>query len=303
VRENGLRAAAYVAVIDLHPQVADVMLEALAAEGVAAYAAPVGSARGILLPAQFPTGPLDRLFVDRDAYDRARRVLDQNLPRARAELEPAPVEASARTTTGDEAGPIEAPDHGRDLVDDDTWSRIVATFHGDALNRPVDQTSGGEPTVAAPVEPEQPGSGQAESGQAESGQAESGPTGPVRAWPEAEDLAAVTDDAPALRRPGGTPGPGSSGPNPREQQHAAELDRYEPPLPPPLPVADQTTRLAWAGVVGGPVLFILALLLDWELASWAQLAGVTGLVVGFVTLVARMRDETPDDDPDNGAVV
>ena len=74
-------------------------------------------------------------------------------------------------------------------------------------------------------------------------------------------------------------------------------------MPPPLPVADQATRLAWAGVIGGPVLFILALLLDWELASWAQLAGVTGLVVGFVTLVARMRDETPDDDPDNGAVV
>lgn len=293
MRENGLRAAAYVAVIDLHPQVADVMLEALAAEGVAAYAAPVGSARGILLPAQFPTGPLDRLFVDRDAYDSARRVLDQNLPRARAELEPAPVEASARATTGDEAGPTEAPDHGRDLVDDDTWSRIVATFHGDALNRPVDQTRGGEPTVAAPVEPGQPGSGQAESG----------PTGPARAWPEAEDLAEDTDDAPALRRSGGTPGPGSSGPTPREQQHAAELDRYEPPLPPPLPVADQATRLAWAGVIGGPVLFILALLLDWELASWAQLAGVTGLVVGFVTLVARMRDEAPDDDPDNGAVV
>ena len=65
--------------------------------------------------------------------------------------------------------------------------------------------------------------------------------------------------------------------------------------------ADQTTRLAWAGVIGGPLLFILALLLDWELASWAQLAGVTGLVVGFVTLVARMRDA--DDHPDDGAVV
>ena len=297
MRENGLRAAAYVAVIDLHPQVADVMLEALATEGVAAYAAPVGSARGILLPAQFPTGPLDRLFVDRDAYDSARRVLDQNLPRARAELEPAPAEASARAATGDEAGGTEPPEPGRDLVDDETWSRIVATFHGDTLHRPVDETRGG-PAAVVPVESDQPGSRPTEPGQPGSA-----PTHQVRAWPEAEDLAADDYDAPAPRRTGRTPGPSTTGLNPRDDQHASEQDRYEPPLPPPLPVADQTTRLAWAGVIGGTVLFILALLLDWELASWAQLAGVTGLVVGFVTLVARMRDETPDDDPDNGAVV
>ena len=42
VRGNGLRAAAYIGVADLHPQVADVMLAALADEGVAAYVKETG---------------------------------------------------------------------------------------------------------------------------------------------------------------------------------------------------------------------------------------------------------------------
>ena len=269
MRENGLRAAAYVAVIDLHPQVADVMLEALAAEGIAAYAAPVAGDRGLMLPTQFPTGPLDRLFVDREAYDAARRVLDEQLPGARAELEPAPAEAGPRSGPVEEAAaakPIE-PSHGP--VDDETWSKLIATFHGGALDRPpvdtgdvpVDRSAGAWPNVA---------------------------------WPEAEDLDAdATDDD----RPRRASHPAAATRVPQDE------DRYLPPPPPPLPVADQTTRLAWAGVVGGPLLFILALLLDWDLASWAQLVGVAALVVGFVTLVARMRDEPPDHDPDNGAVV
>jgi hypothetical protein len=274
VRENGLRAAAYVAVIDLHPQVADLMLEALATEGVAAYAAPVASIRGLLLPAQFPTGPLDRLFVDRDAYETARRVLDEHLPSARAGLEPASVEAGARGAAGDEpltTEPTEASDPSRDPVDDETWSKIVAAFHGTGLAEPPEAPDG-EP-AAEPVSAR-----------------------PSQAWPDAEDLDADADDEMVVHRASPPPATASKAPGQDE-------DRYVPPPPPPLPVADATTRLAWAGVIGGPLLFILALLLDWDLASWAQLAGVAGLVVGFVTLVARMRDEPADNDPDNGAVV
>jgi len=275
MRENGLQAAAYVAVLDLHPQVADVMLEALAAEGVAAYASPVGGNRGLLLPTQFPAGPLDRLFVDREAYDTARRVLDEHLPSARAELEHAPAEAAARTGSGEESvsaeptEPVEPGAPSREPVDDETWSKIVATFHGGALER-------------AAVEP------------ADDSLTRPAPAGPNQAWPEAEDLGA---DGPTESPPK------RSSNRPATARVPQDEDHYQPPPPPPLPVADQTTRLAWAGVIGGPLLFILALLLDWDLASWAQLAGVTALVVGFVTLVARMRDDTPEDDPDNGAVI
>jgi hypothetical protein len=273
VRENGLQAAAYVAVIDLHPQVADVMLAALAEEGVAAYAAPVASNRGLLLPTQFPTGPLDRLYVDREAYDTARRVLDEHLPSARAELELAPAEATARTGTGDEpaaAEPVEPTELARGPVDDETWSKIVEAFNGPGL----------EPAAVDPA---------AES----SAPADAGPN---RLWPDAEHLDPDDESDPVPRR-AANPGAGN------RTDDSADQDRYEPPPPPPLPVADSTTRLAWAGVIGGPVLFILALLLDWDLASWAQLVGVAGLVVGFITLVARMRDDGVDDDPDNGAVV
>jgi len=257
MRENGLRAAAYVAVADLHPQLADLMLDALADEGVAAYASPPPSAsgRGLTMPTQLPSGPVDRLWVDRDATATARRVLDDRLPELRAELE----RASVESMSGRQDRPRD-PDTtpGGVLVDDDTWAAIIATYRADSAARPdlLD-----------------PAAGEATSPSADDTAAE--------AWPE--ELTLVPP--PRLRLPD-DPG-----------------DHYEPPLPPPLPTADTTTRMAWAGVIGGPLLFLLSILLNWDLDSWAQLAGVAAMVVGFVTLVARMRDGGDDYDSDNGAVV
>ncbi|WP_030348443.1 hypothetical protein [Streptomyces sp. NRRL S-1022] len=79
---------------------------------------------------------------------------------------------------------------------------------------------------------------------------------------------------------------------------------FVPPEPPPLPTADTTARFAWLGVVGGPVLLLLAVLLGWEMTWWLATAGIGGFLGGFVTLVARMRtDDEEDDDPGRGAVV
>ncbi|WP_030742585.1 hypothetical protein [Streptomyces sp. NRRL S-31] len=79
---------------------------------------------------------------------------------------------------------------------------------------------------------------------------------------------------------------------------------FVPPEPPPLPTADTTARFAWLGVVGGPVLLLLAVLLGWEMTWWLATAGIGGFLGGFATLVARMRtDEEGDDDPGRGAVV
>lgn len=185
-------------------------------------------------------------------------------------------ESAAVDDAGDELaepGDVLDPDRG---VDDDTWDRIIATFHGGGLEPPDDEHTSGQLG-----QPEQSGTTRPDSSLVV----------PVRAWPESEDVD-PDDDEPLLRR---TVAAAST--------RTDDEERYVPPPPPELPMADSTTRLAWAGVVGGPLLFILALLLDWDLASWAQLAGVAGLVVGFVTLVARMRDDSVDDDPDNGAVV
>lgn len=258
MRENGLRAAAYVAVADLHPQLADLMLDALADEGVAAYASPPPSAsgRGLTMPTQLPSGPVDRLWVDRDATATARRVLDDRLPELRAELERASVE-SMNSRPERPRDPDTTP--GGVLVDDDTWAEIIASYRAESAARPdqVDHADG-QPASSSPADLDA-----------------------TEAWPEERTLGSDPS-----RRVSDDPG-----------------DHYEPPPPPPLPTADSTTRMAWAGVIGGPLLFLLSIFLEWDLASWAKLAGVAAMVVGFVTLVARMRDGGDDYDPDNGAVV
>ncbi|MEU7006054.1 hypothetical protein [Streptomyces sp. NPDC046332] len=81
---------------------------------------------------------------------------------------------------------------------------------------------------------------------------------------------------------------------------------FVPPEPPPLPEADATTKFAWLGVVGGPVLMLLAVLLQWDMTWWLTTVCVGGFLGGFATLVARMRHDDEDDefdDPGRGAVV
>jgi len=105
--------------------------------------------------------------------------------------------------------------------------------------------------------------------------------------------------------------PGVGGPRDYElaQPKDEDLDEtdeghFVPPEPPPLPEADTTAKFAWLGVVGGPVLMLLAVLLGWEITWWLGTICVVGFVGGFITLVARMTDdEEDDDDPGRGAVV
>ncbi|GHD97944.1 hypothetical protein [Streptomyces alanosinicus] len=79
---------------------------------------------------------------------------------------------------------------------------------------------------------------------------------------------------------------------------------FVPPEPPPLPAADPTARFAWLGVVGGPVLLLLAVVLGWDMTWWLTTLGIGGFLGGFATLVMRMRtDDEEGDDPGRGAVV
>jgi hypothetical protein len=79
---------------------------------------------------------------------------------------------------------------------------------------------------------------------------------------------------------------------------------FVPPEPPPLPAADTTAKFAWLGVLGGPVLLLLAVLLGWEMTWWLTTLAIGGFLGGFATLVTRMRaDDEEDDDPGRGAVV
>ncbi|MFF4752781.1 hypothetical protein ACWD5R_36790 [Streptomyces sp. NPDC002514] len=79
---------------------------------------------------------------------------------------------------------------------------------------------------------------------------------------------------------------------------------FVPPEPPPLPATDTTARFAWLGVVGGPILLLVAVLLGWDMTWWLATVGIGGFLGGFVTLVTRMRtDDDENDDPERGAVV
>ncbi|MFH0522091.1 hypothetical protein ACHBTE_33620 [Streptomyces sp. M41] len=94
-------------------------------------------------------------------------------------------------------------------------------------------------------------------------------------------------------------------PEPSEDDFDADDEgHFVPPEPPPLPVADATAKFAWLGVLGGPVLLLLAVVFEWDMTWWLGTLGVGGFLGGFATLVMRMRpDDEDDDDPGRGAVV
>jgi hypothetical protein len=79
---------------------------------------------------------------------------------------------------------------------------------------------------------------------------------------------------------------------------------FVPPEPPPLPQGDTTAKFAWLAVLGGPLLLLLTVLLQWDMTWWIATLGIGGFLGGFATLVARMNDgDDEDDDPGRGAVV
>lgn len=95
-------------------------------------------------------------------------------------------------------------------------------------------------------------------------------------------------------------------PEPSEDDFTEDDEgHFVPPEPPPLPAADATAKFAWLGVLGGPVLLLLAVLLGWEMTWWLTTLAIGGFLGGFATLVMRMRtdEEDEDDDPGRGAVV
>ncbi|MEV5959129.1 hypothetical protein AB0M11_36235 [Streptomyces sp. NPDC051987] len=105
--------------------------------------------------------------------------------------------------------------------------------------------------------------------------------------------------------------PGVGGPRDYTAPEPSEDDfdeddegHFVPPEPPPLPDADTTAKFAWLGVVGGPVLLLLAVVLGWDMTWWLATLGIGGFLGGFVTLVTRMKtDDDEDGDPGRGAVV
>ncbi|MER5555337.1 hypothetical protein ABT001_27335 [Streptomyces sp. NPDC002793] len=121
--------------------------------------------------------------------------------------------------------------------------------------------------------------------------------------PEKRPLGSSVAFAPGVAGPRdyGLEEPGDTGAHDADD---SEEGHFVPPEPPPLPEADVTAKFAWLAVVGGPVLMLLAVLMQWEMTWWLTTLSIGGFLGGFVALVARMpHDDEEDDDPGRGAVV
>jgi hypothetical protein len=94
------------------------------------------------------------------------------------------------------------------------------------------------------------------------------------------------------------PAPDLDDPDEPEDPH----DRFVPPEPPPITSTDLPSRLAWLGVIGGPLFLLVAALVWRALPTLVVIGALSAFIGGFVTLVARLpRDR--GDGSDDGAVV
>ncbi|MFI5692859.1 hypothetical protein ACIA58_13525 [Kribbella sp. NPDC051586] len=233
MRDNGLTAASYTSLGGIDPLVAEPVLDALAAAGIAAYCENQSEARTpeeAEEPVRIPVG-YDEIFVDAEAVAKARPVIDRS-------------------------------------TEDAEWESLVEQF--------------GKPSA--------PG--------------HDGGEDAVPRWPASEDV----DDKyePLIDVPTGLTV--SAKPDDDEDEKPARKaddphDHFVPPEPPRGPRLDWISRLAWLGLLGGPLLLIAAAVLDFGTGRITTLA-VAGFIGGFLTLVLRMKDRLPPGDGgDDGAVV
>lgn len=76
--------------------------------------------------------------------------------------------------------------------------------------------------------------------------------------------------------------------------------RFVPPPAPPVPLAEPPRLLAWMGLFGSPTLLLIALVIGFQLPSWASTLLIMAFIGGFAYLVATM-DREPRDPGDDGA--
>lgn len=268
MRDNGLTASAYTSMGGIDPLVAEPVLTALAEAGIAAYAVAPGEPG--------PSEPGDGVSPDSPTSEQSSSEENaEAVPQAKAEAK-AEAPAKAEIAAGFEEMFVDADsmDRARSVIERSTedaeWQSLVEQFN-------------------APSAP---------------GHAES----PVPRWPASEDVDENSYepliDVPAGLIVGDGPDGDEEDENPPPKRADDPHDHYVPPEPPPGPRLDWISRAAWLGLIGGPVLLILAAILNFDTSGRIMLIAVVGFIAGFLTLVIRMKDRLPPDDtPDDGAVV
>ncbi|GLU46070.1 hypothetical protein [Nocardiopsis ansamitocini] len=267
-RGNGLLADTYVPLILLPPTLADTMLSALGRAGIAAYATPLDN--DVLEPSEAPGDepPTDHLYVDANERRAAEEVLRTELPDLEERQDPAGPAVVDVAPDEDKRQP--SPDASAATGDDAVWEDLVSRFYESAA--------------------------------------------PERAWPDAENVSTDPPSAPDSEDTGGNDDVGTTsllsdpqrlGSTERRRPTGPDDgDHFVPPPPPPFPRGDLTSRLAWAGLIGGPAALLVATLIGMSIQGWQVLAILAAFVAGFVVLLIRMGDQPPSDSgPDDGAVI
>ncbi|WP_030693938.1 hypothetical protein [Streptomyces globisporus] len=211
----------------------------------------------------------------------------------------------------------DGPEREPQPIDEEAaWATIVAGYGEEPADppgakpfRPVENLSlpepeDGEDEAAGEVRPVKGTTWKPRPKPAEPAPEDGGPEEDPETGPERPALGSSIVFAPGVR----TGGPRDYSPTePDDTAGGADEGHFVPPEPPPLPEADATAKFAWLAVVGGPVLMLLAVLLQWDMTWWLTTLCVGGFLGGFATLVARMKHDDDDDDgfddPGRGAVV
>ncbi len=304
MRDNGLTAATYTSLGGIDPLVTTAVLKALADAGIAAYCSPpnVPDSPGAPISGE-ATKPKASPPSDDDAPSSPTpttadggAAAEAGPAKARATTEAAPASAGDEATTPKAS----APDAGDENPSAPAKAQVPAVFEeifvdSDAADkaRGVIDRSTEDAEWASLVEqfnaPSAPGHD----------------VPPVPRWPASEDVDENSYepliDVPAGLIVGDTDEEPPKEPPPRRTDDPH--DHFIPPEPTRGPRLDWITRAAWLGLIGGPLLLILAAVLDFGTGR-ITLLGVVGFMAGFLTLVIRMNDRLPPEDtPDDGAVV
>ncbi|GAA1654575.1 hypothetical protein GCM10009744_53610 [Kribbella alba] len=266
MRDNGLTASSYTSMGGIDPLVSEPVLAALAEAGIAAYAVTPGEPGPSADTT--PAAEADEAVDSTDGPPADGTAAGETPGKAKAEAE-----APRRIAAGLDEIFVDADstDDARGVIDRSTedaeWKSLVEQFN-------------------APSAP---------------GHSDS----PVPRWPASEDVDENSYE-PLIDIPAGLI-VGDTDEDPPEEPPARRTedphDHFVPPEPPRGPRLDWISRAAWVGLLGGPLLLILAALLDFGTGRITLLA-VVGFIAGFLTLVIRMNDRLPPEDtPDDGAVV
>jgi hypothetical protein len=321
MRDNGLTATEYTSLGGIDPLIAEPVLTALAEAGIAAYCASSGESAADPGQSTGVAEPTDRSGAASGSAHAA---------------EPPAGDASGGSAGGpaEAAAKAEQPEADDEVAGDNTSAPAVA----DAGGGP--ETSGAaEPVAKADAAPAKAeprpripsgfdeifvDSGAVERARpviarstedaewkslveqfnAPAAPGHDGGATPVPRWPASEDV----DDKyePLIDVPAGLDAEDSR--DDEEEVKPARKrddphDHFVPPEPPRGPKLDWISRIAWLGLIGGPLLLIAAAVLDFGTGRITTIA-VVGFIAGFLTLVIRMNDRLPPGDSgDDGAVV